>query len=62
MVLPMPRKSPAMPLEDRRSTVAGHRVNVPYAGCVDVIMDFTDPVITGMSVSTAISSITKTRG
>jgi hypothetical protein len=24
-------------------------------------MDFTDPVITGMSVSTAISSITKTQ-
>ena len=25
-------------------------VNVPYGGSVDVIMDFTDPVITGMSV------------
>jgi suppressor of ftsI len=25
-------------------------VNVPYGGSVDVIMDFTDPVIKGMSV------------
>ena len=25
-------------------------VNVPYGGSVDVIMDFTDPVIRGMSV------------
>jgi suppressor of ftsI len=25
-------------------------VNVPYGGTVDVIMDFTDPIITGMSV------------
>jgi suppressor of ftsI len=25
-------------------------VNVPYGGSVDVIMDFTDPVISGMSV------------
>ena len=25
-------------------------VNVPYGGTVDVVMDFTDPVIRGMSV------------
>jgi len=25
-------------------------VNVPYGGSVDLIMDFTDPVIRGMSV------------
>ena len=25
-------------------------VNVPYAGSVDVILDFTDPIIKGMSV------------
>jgi len=25
-------------------------VNVPYGGTVDVVMDFTDPVIKGMSV------------
>ena len=27
-----------------------HTVNVPYAGFVDVIMDFTDPVNEGMFV------------
>jgi len=30
-------------------------VNVPYRGTVDVIVDFTDPVIKGMSVSIVIS-------
>ncbi len=25
-------------------------VNVPYSGCVDVIMDFTDPVMRGVYV------------
>jgi len=39
------RKRPA----DRRPTLAGY-VNVAYGGSVDVIMDFTDPVIKGMSV------------
>jgi len=29
--------------------MAGHRY-VPYGGTVDVVMDFTDPVIRGMSV------------
>ena len=30
--------------------MARHGVNVPAGGSVDVIMDFTDPVIRGMSV------------
>jgi len=37
-------------------------VNVPYGGSVEVIMDFTNPVlIRGMSSFTAIFSITKTK-
>jgi len=46
---------------ERRPAVAGHR-ECSFGGSVDVIMDFTDPVIKGMSVFHAIFSITKTKG